>query len=222
MLNYDEFNKEIIELYRELNLKYDEHHFDHLNGLGKVSDFLKSVSYIFPPAIGSYKGRTLEIRHSYSYNLSTVISATGGTGSPSIMVKSGINKASYDYMVIRLEMKTDIGTPSILICPNIILNKIFGMYAILRRTTKTNYREFDKKYLIALGDKKWFLKCLNPDIMYSMNRLDLPKYRGAIFQFSENHCTFAILPQAIGKDKVMQIIDILEKITSNIETEFVR
>ncbi len=218
-LSFGEFNKQVAELSNELNLRRDEHHFDHLK-----LDFLRSISYSFSPAVGMYKGRTLEIApSSYPY----FISDTGLSGNiddillrqlnPSVKIQSKVNRAAYDYMVIRMEMKTDIGMPSVLICPNTVSNRVVGLYTMLRGSTKTSYTDFDKKYLTSLGNQDWFLNCLSKEIMDSMISLELPKYRGAIFQFSKNHCTFSIVPRAIGKDKLMRIIDILERIAKNIE-----
>lgn len=228
MLSYDEFNKEIIELYGELNLRRDEHHFDHLKGLGKVSDFIQSVSYVFPPAVGVYKGRTLEIAPSYYPYVISDIGLLGNVDdialsqlNPSLKAQSKINKAAYEYAVIRMEMRTDIGTPSILIYPNTIINKL-GTLLSLKRTKDTNYEEFNNKYLIAPGGQNWFLSCLNIEIMRLMIALELPKSRGAVFQFSKSHCTFSIVPTSVGKKEMMQIINILEKITNNIEASFKR
>ncbi len=227
-----EFDKDLIATYNELNVKYDRKKFGITKKIDKFfhTNFLESVSYMFPPAVGTYKGRELEIAPSYyPYFISDVsVNFIANAAddillrqlNPSVLVKSGINKASYDYMVIRMKMKADIGMPSVLICPRTIWNKIGMLLSFRVGIAKTDYKDFDEKYLMTIRNQKWFLNCLNKEIMDSMIGLELPKYRGAIFQFSKNHCTFSILPRTIGKEKIMRIIDILEKIAKNIENEF--
>ena len=54
MLSYDEFKKEIIEMYKELNLNYDETKFGHIKKLDKflgTGDMIESASYVFPPSL---------------------------------------------------------------------------------------------------------------------------------------------------------------------------
>jgi len=178
----------------------------------------------FHPASGKYNGRNLEIAPSYYPFIISDVALEGniddallGQLNPSLLVKTMASTASYDYLVIRMKMNIDIGMPSIMIYPKTFWNKIGGL-SMFRRSTNTNYREFDNKYMISLGNQNWFFGCLNKEIMSLMIELELPKNCGAVFQFSKKHGTFSILPRAIGKEKLIKIIDILEKIINNIES----
>jgi hypothetical protein len=227
MLSHGEFKKEIVSMYKELNLSCDETKYGLIKKIDKHigEDALESASYMFPQASGKYKGRKLEIAPSHYPFLISDVALEGdiddamlGQLNPSLLVKAEISDSSYDYLVISMKMDADIGPSSVMIYPKNLWSKI-GALLMLRWDTNTGYKEFDDKYSVSVGARRWFFRTLDKGIMRSIIELDLPNDRGAIFQFSKSHATFSILPRAIGKEKLMKAMDVLERIVGNIESK---
>jgi len=229
MLSHKKFSKEIVELYKKLNLKYDKIKFSPIKTLDKLlgtGDMIESASYIFPPASGKYRRRNIEIAPSYYPFIISDVDIKGnlddallGQLNPSLIVQTFASTAAYNYLVVRMKMNIDIGLPPIMIYPKTLSNKIGGL-TMFRRSTSTNYKKFNNRYMINLGNQSWFLRCLNKKIMDLIIGLKLPTKRGAVFQFSKKYGTFSILPRAIGKEKLLKILVILERIINKIEKEF--
>jgi hypothetical protein len=208
--------EEILKMYEKLGLVADDTKFDHIKKLGKfLNTDLESLSYIFPSGRGEYNGRQIEIAPSYSAG---GVSNVGWNfiDSPSVLVKRGTNEGAYDYMVVKLETRADIGEKRILIFPKTFWNKAMAWLCFLK-ISDTGYKIFDDRYLVTLRGQEWFLKCLDREILDMMIRLELPGHYGATFQFSKNHATFAILPGTIGAEKIGEVIYILDRILNNIE-----
>lgn len=124
------------------------------------------------------------------------------------------------YLVISMEMKVDIGTPSIMFYPKSVGSKISSLLSF-KKTVKTQYESFNEKYTLSFKKgQEWFLDCLDVNTVNYLLQLELPKLSGAVFQFSKKHATFAVVPRSIGKDKLKAALEILERIVTNIENRY--
>ena len=111
-----------------MSLNPDESKFKHITSLG---DTIASMSYVFSPASGRYKDRLLDISPSY---YPFVISYIGFGGmvddvlmrqlNPSPSLRIATHDSSFKYLVISLNIKTDIGMPSIMFYPKSVGSKI--------------------------------------------------------------------------------------------------
>ncbi len=220
-MEYEKFNKQILTLYKELNLDPDNSKFKHMSSLG---DTIAQMSYVFPPGSGKYKNRITKISPSY---YPFVISYIGFGGmvddilmrqlNPSPSLRVATHNASFKYLIITMKMKVDIGLPSIMIYPNTIGSRIASNFCV-RKIVKTNSKSFNKKFALSIKNKqKWFLDCIDDNIIDSLIKIDFPKLSGAIFQFSKNHSTFAIVPRTLGKDMLIKVIQVLNRFCNNIE-----
>ena len=84
--------------------------------------------------MGRYKDRTLEISPSddHPYLISITESEKSNNkralskSNPSVRVQTMSSDHDFDYLIMRLELKKNIGTPSILIYPKGKLGSLFG------------------------------------------------------------------------------------------------
>ena len=235
--NYKKFRKDILQIYKELNLSLDSNEEDRTisNAIKLVDEYsiAPSATYNFPAASGFYGDRELKISPSY-YPFKISYVALGGNADDILLkqlnpvpriYKFTSGRSHIRYMVIRMGLKTDIGKNPILLYPKYFswklfafLNSLFGSPVIPQ---KTNFTELDKKYVTSFREnQKWFLSSIDYDIVEKLAGLELPKTAGSIFQFSKNHATFSIVPGSIGINKIKAILEILYKFSKNIEKKY--
>ena len=164
ILTYEQFEKEIKEFYKENNLYVDTHRLDIINTHFKYAN--PSMAYMFTPGVGRYNDRTLEISPSEDHPYLISISSSEkrknnkllNKSNPSVRVQTMSSDHDFDYLIMRIEMKKNIGIPSILIYPKGTgkISKLFGK--------KEGYisNPIKEKYKIKIEQNQSFLLNLSP------------------------------------------------------------
>ena len=222
LLSYEEFENEIRQFYNENNIYVDDNRISLINTRFKFA--VPSMAYMFTPGIGRYEDRTLEISPSDDHPYLITITREEKNKNkkllsklnPSTRIQTMSSDSDFDYLIMRLELKKNIGQPSILIYPKGSgkLGKLFGKQEI-------PINPIEEKYKIKRTEHQyWFKKCLDSEISGLLYKLNLPKNKGAVFQFSNNSATFSILPRSIGKTELNITLRILAKFAKNIDVNF--
>lgn len=224
MLKFLEFAQQIKEFYEENEIYVDTQKLNFINTELKYA--VSSMNYLFNPGIGRYKDRTLEISPSKDHPY--IISLTERQADKNEKILDDSNpstrfqscktvKADYEYLVMKLSLKKDIGKTSILIYPKgKIKRKLFY------KDEEDLSNAVLEEYKIKIEEsQKWFYNCLDEDIKRMIKNIQLPDNKGAVFQFSLNAATFSIVPRAIGKVELKQALNIIEKIACNIDQFYI-
>lgn len=212
------FKKDIEKLYKSLKLKKSD-------SQGAVAE-----DYLLPVE-GSYRGRKIELGYSY-YPFSIIILEVSASVpiigdytfskiDPLRDIKNPAEcfgskyKYDMDHFLIRVEMKTGIGSPT-MIFANTELNK---SKIPSNSLVKTGYKEFDEKFLISSG-QRWIKKCLTKNIMKKILSLNLPDDKGVNFLFAKQYAVFSIFPRSIRGEELKKCLEILSDISGEIEKNF--